>query len=376
MKLLIIAPERHPVPSTRGTSVETCIYNIAKQLAIEHMVTIISVVKGNLPKKTFEGNLQILRVPGGKKESYLKEVANVVKGEKFDFIQIDNRPEFLPEIRKLFPWAPISLFLHSLTFVTPPKTTISIAHSQLDKADLIISNSESLKKELSHLFPDQCKKIKVIHLGVNLIEFRPPTKIERTKIRSKYLADHKFVIVYAGRFIPLKGIPTLIKSVYVVRKKIPNAELFLAGRGSKKYTSYIKRKARKLKVPVHFMGAIPVKDMPQVYWLADCFICPTQGHEAFGLVVVESLACGVPTIASKTGGIPEIIKHRQTGLLISNYQRHHAFAKAIMEVYRNKTLAQKLSLNGRKDCLLKFSWEATSSNLSALYAHELDKKLA
>ncbi|MBM7094987.1 glycosyltransferase family 4 protein [Bacillus sp. H-16] len=367
MRILMIAPEKFPVPPKDGKSVEICIYNIAKKLSEKHMVTVISVKRKRLPRNTTDGNLQIIRVKGGLKKRYLSQVGKAVKGRKFDIIQVDNRPSFLPQIRKLFPDIPISLFLHSLTFVTPPKLSNSRAQMYLKYANCIVANSDSLKKELRFLFPQQAKKMHIIHLGANLTHFRPPTGKERKRSRSKYRADGHFAVLYAGRFIPLKGIPNLLKAVRIASKQIPTIKLFLAGSGSKKYTFYLKKEAARLNIPVQFLGRIPIKEMPKVYWMSDCFVCPTKGHEAFGLVNVEALACGVPTIASKTGGIPEIIKHQKTGLLVSKINTPHAFAASMNQLASDGELASRLSLNGRNKCVSVFSWKTTVTNLEILY---------
>ncbi len=147
MKFLIIAPEYYPIPPVKGTSVETCIYHIAKRLAKQHYVTIISRQTSGYPNRSNFGKLTIIRVQGGERTHYLNCVINEIKGKKFDYIQIDNRPSFLKSIRELFPKTSISLFLHSLTFVTPPKATHRAIRSQLKKANVIVANSASLKKD-------------------------------------------------------------------------------------------------------------------------------------------------------------------------------------------------------------------------------------
>ncbi len=214
---------------------------------------------------------------------------------------------------------------------------------------------------MTSLYPDQTHKIKVIHLGVDLSQFRPPTTSQRLQIRRRYHASDSFAIVYAGRFIPIKGIPLLIRAVKKVRKQIPQAKLYLAGGGKPSYLSYLKNLIKKENIPVHLIGYIPRKAMHRVYWLADCFVCPTQGHESFGLVVAESLASGVPTIASRNGGICEIIRSPHNGILVSNYRSSVHFAREIIKIAKNRKLAQKLKKNGRASAMRKFGWGMTSA---------------
>lgn len=367
MKLLMIAPELYSVPSPQGTSVETCMYHIAKRLAERHQVTVICRRNQGLPRISVDGKLRIVRVRAENRGMYISSVIRWARGRSFDYIQIDNRPRFVSKIKKNFPKTPISVFLHSLTYVRSPKTSNQIVRRQLAQATVIIANSRSLKQQLVSRFPKLSKKIKVVHLGVDLLQFRPPSKSERRNIRRKYNAVHSFTIVYAGRFIPLKGIPVLIKAAEMVRRRIPNAKLYLAGSGKKSYKAYIKKIAKRAKIPIYLMGTVPRRLMHKVYWMADCFVCPTQGHESFGLVVAESLATGTPTVASRNGGIQEIIRHQHNGLLVNQYRNPSAFAKGIFRLGKDRKFARRCGRNGRETCVSRFHWKLTVKRLERLY---------
>jgi len=191
--------------------------------------------------------------------------------------------------------------------------------------------------------------------------------MERKRARAAFGVGGSYAIVYAGRFIPIKGIPLLIRAADLAYQKAPNAKLLLAGFGKRAYMSYVKALSTRVNVPVHFVGPIPWNRMQQYYWAADCFVCPTQGYEAFGLVVVEALASGLPAIASRNGGIPEIITHNTNGLLIDDYNQPQAFADAIVTLARNRELAKRLGHGGRRTALSLFGWQRTSESLHRLY---------
>ncbi len=177
-----------------------------------------------------------------------------------------------------------------------------------------------------------------------------------------------FTVAYAGRLIPRKGIPLLIKAMRQVRMNVPNARLLIAGgNASGSYGSYLRKTAAVHKVPAKFIGTLPHRRVRQAYWAADCFVCPSQKHEAFGLVNVEAMACGLPPVASRNGGIPEIIRHKRNGLLVDGYRRPASFASAILAVARSRSFGRKLGLQARKDMKLKFSWSRTAQQLIALY---------
>lgn len=364
----MLAPEQIPVPPVRGGSVEICMYEIAKRLAEKHNVTIISRRHKRLPAVSHEGNLTIIRVPSGKKRTYLKHVKRRIKGMAFDWIQIDNRPLFIPVIRKLFPHTPIALFLHSLTFVSASRLSHSACVRCLDKADLIVANSISLQKRLAARFPTAGPKLNHVWLGADLSRFRPPSPSERESIRSKYRLSGSFVVSFVGRLIPRKGLPLLIKAVHLARKRHPAIKLVVAGGSQVRgYSTKLKRIAARHKVPVVFLGTTPHSRIHSVYWMADCFICPSQQHEAFGLVNVEAMASGLPCIASNIGGIREIIHDGHTGLLVDHYRSPQAFAEKLLAVVNNQGLSRRMGMRAREDVIKRFNWRSTAINLSRLY---------
>ncbi|MFD0696923.1 glycosyltransferase family 4 protein [Paenibacillus sp. GCM10027628] len=361
MRILIIAPEQIPVPPPVGGSVEHCIYQIAKQISPKHSVTIVSRLRSTLPKKSVLGHVTIIRVPGATKKAYLSNVLSTIRGRHFDVIQIDNRPRFVHPVKKVFPNTPISVFLHSTTFISPPMTTIKQAAADLSGADRIVGNSRSLQNHLKKTFPSQSHKVRFVHLGVDLHQFKP---------RQKHKTNGQpFVILFAGRLIPRKGIPVLMKATQIVRRSVPNAKLVIAGgTGRPNYKAHLKRLAASLRIPVAFKGYVPRSKMPQFYASGDCFVCPSQGHEAFGLVNVEAMSSGIPTVASRNGGIPEIVQHGRNGLLVTKYRSPEAFAAQILVIAKNKERAKQLAKQARQDMLRRFSWKSTAKKLTGIYS--------
>ncbi|UJF35640.1 glycosyltransferase family 4 protein [Paenibacillus hexagrammi] len=367
MRILIIAPEQIPVPPPVGGSVEHNIYQIAKKISSKHQVTIISRLRPNYPRKTILGHITIIRVAGSNKQAYLSNVVHTIKRQRYDLIQIDNRPKFVQTIRKTFPLTPISIFLHSTTFISSPITTKKQATSDLRQANLVIGNSLSLQKHLKRNFPIISRKVRFVHLGVDVNQYRPRKK--------KSAGLHRpFVILFAGRLIPLKGIPVLMKATQIVRKSIPTAKLQIAGgTGKPSYKKYLKQLASTLRIPVTFKGYVPRSQMPSFYRSGDCFVCPSQRHEAFGLVNVEAMASGIPVVASRIGGIPEIIKHQHNGILVSNYKRPEAFAKEIVHLAKNPSKAYRIAKHARLDATKKFSWRATARKLENIYSSKISE---
>ncbi len=346
---------------------ETCIYNLALNLARAHEVTVVSRSMPDLPRITIQGSLRIIRVAGGTRAAYINRVLRAIEGQSYDHIQVDNRPGFLAAVRQRFPGTPLSIFLHSLSYIVPPISSTRQAQSQLAHANMIVVNSASLASRVKELHPAHGDRVHVVHLGVDTSRFHPPTPSQRLLARRMMGVDSSFVIGFVGRFVPIKGIPILLKAAELVADKIPHTTLLLAGSGTRRYVSQIKALARGAKVPVGFLGRVPRAKIPRVYWALDCFVCPTQGHEAFGLVVVEALASGIPTVASANGGIREIITHGADGLLVQQFTDPRYFAEAILAMARDPGGAHGLGMQGRKTCIARFSWSGSSDALHKLY---------
>jgi len=361
----MVAPEQIPVPGSG--SVEICMLSLARQFAKHHQVTLVSRLHHHTPRVSKMGRLTIVRVPAGSPSRYLGSVLHYIKGKHFDFIQIDNRPHYMAKVKEAFPRTPVALFLHSLTFV--PKT--DHVERSLGKADLIIGNSASLKKILERRFSGVGHKIRTVHLGVDTVRFNPPSPALRMQSKRKYGLETSFTMLFVGRVIPRKGVPVLIKAAQLVRRKVPRAKLVVAGGGKARYLASLKALAKRLTVPVVFLGRKSHAHIHEIYRLGDCFLCPSQKHEAFGLVNVEAMAAGVPVVASNIGGIREIIRHGENGYLVGHYQSPEAFARYIIRIAKDPKLAKRLSIQGRKTVLRRFSWSHPAGRLLRIYRRQI-----
>ncbi|AFC27910.1 spore coat protein [Paenibacillus mucilaginosus 3016] len=363
MRILIVAPEQLPVPTISG-SVEICILAAARQLAKRHQVTVISREGSGLPRRTVEGSLTIERVRTGSPERYLRAVLHAVKGRHYDVIQVDNRPRFIPPFKSQFPGTPVVLFLHSLNFVSKKRIPHRRAAACLAAADRVLVNSTSLRREIVRRFPGASGKIRRITLGVDPARFSPSGRTGKSRTGRR-----SYTVLYTGRLIRRKGIPVLMRAVRLVARSGPKqVQLVVAGgSGKPAYAAQLKRLARGLGIRARFLGTVPHGRMPGVYAQADCFVCPSQGHEAFGLVNAEAMACEIPVIAAANGGIRELVRHRRTGLLVKAYRRPEGYAAAIRVLMGSPELAGRLAAAGRREVLRRFTWARTARLLSRAY---------
>ncbi|MEK3899648.1 MULTISPECIES: glycosyltransferase family 4 protein [unclassified Paenibacillus] len=361
MHICMIAPEQFTVPG--DGSVEICIWNIARRLAKRHKVTILSRRAAGLPDTDELEQVKFIRLPSGSPSRYRSSVLMFLEAaEPFDLIQIDNRPRLAAAVKRQSPGTPVMIFLHSLTFVPQEP---GIARS-LALADAVTANSSSLEQRLIRRFPGIRSKLRVVPLGADLSRFTPASAQEKARLRTLHGLGTGFTVLFVGRVIPRKGVPVLLRAMHRLNRHMP-ARLLIAGKGKPPYLRQLRVLARRLGVHVSFLGNIPHEDIHSMYQAADCFICPSQQHEAFGLVNVEAMASGLPVIASSNGGIREIIDSGRNGYLVKQYRNPAAFASRMLQIGRNPDLAARIGLQGRSDALQMYEWQHTAELLENIY---------
>ena len=246
------------------------------------------------------------------------------------------------------------------------------------KANRIITTSPVEKEIIKNLFKIKEEKIKTITIGVDTKIFRP-IKTERAR-KLVRMENKGKIILYVGRIEWRKGIGTLLYAFREVIKNNPNAKLYIVGGGkSKSVRKLEKAECERLKKisqelgiekKINFLGPKKQDELYKYYSAADVCVVPSY-YEPFGIVPLESMACGTPVIASRTGGLQYTVKDKITGHLFK--PRNYA------------DLAEKISivLKSGKDfyagnCLKRisdeFQWEEIADQYDNFF-NQLTKKI-
>jgi spore coat protein SA len=120
-------------------------------------------------------------------------------------------------------------------------------------------------------------------------------------------------------------------------------------------------------------GFIPPADMPRTYLLGDVFVGPSQIEEGLGLVFLEAAAAGLPIIATRQGGIPEVVRDGFNGLLLRQPDDATELAEKIIGLLGDVSLRQRLGQQGRDWVESNFSWERIAGTLEAFYDEVMEK---
>lgn len=243
--------------------------------------------------------------------------------------------------------------------------------STLKKVQTIITVSENNQKILQKLYPEHKKKIKVIHNGIDTVWWQSQllrfTDEDRKKIKKQvFLAnENTLIIISIAELHERKGLKYLIEAIPIVAKKYPETKLVIIGEG--KDRKNLENLIKKLKIENHVLLAGKQKEIPKLLKSSDIFVLPSL-REAFGLVILEAMITGIPAIGSKVGGIPEIVKNGENGLLVEP-KNSEKLTYILTELIAQQKKRQKFASAGPKTVLKKF----TAKKMAEGYEREYSK---
>ena len=219
----------------------------------------------------------------------------------------------------------------------------------IDHSDQVIAVSNYTKNEAISITGTQ--KITTIPNFVNTTEFFPQSISE---CRNKFQLHHSDKILLSlSRLVKRKGHDIVIRAIQIVKKKIPGIKYLIAGSGDFPYEKMLKKLVNDLGLQshVHFLGYIEENKKPLLYNASDVYIMNSldtdeQGDsEGFGITFLEANACGKPVIGTNVGGISDAIENNVNGILVKPNDAN-ATAEAIIQLFSDQSLYQKLSGNG------------------------------
>ncbi len=190
------------------------------------------------------------------------------------------------------------------------------------------------------------------------------------------LGSSQYVISIVGRLTPLKGHEYFLKAMARVIRHFPYVKVWIIGDAPAKKQSYkegLMALARRLGLSDHVEFLGNRRDIPELLSKTDVLVLSTITQESFGRVIVEAQAAGVPVVATKVGGVVEIIDHEKTGLLV--LPRHpEEMANAVVRLLEDKILTAELVHNAKQKILSNYTLEHMASQTIDVY-QELLKKI-
>ena len=432
-KIAFVSQPRDPVVAAaaqRG-SVTTVLWELATRIARRHETLVIAPqVPGQPAEESHDSLLGIRRVTAWRSlhkaldlgtgilgwrspyfassayfREYGVEVARVLQQYRPDIVHLQNHSHFLPLFRRAVPHARLIMQVHDeLHSLLPPERI----RSRLQDATAVVTPSEFVTRRLDGRMSYLAGRLHTIGNGVDTITFRPA----RRDIGSR---RDGFRILYVGRVSPEKGVHTLAAAFAQLLRSGVRAELDLVGQIGLLPLSQVQllahdphmaalgefygrgfwgglerqllsarsgyRRHIESLVPVsfrdrvRFLGQLSRDAVIDLYQRADVLVIPSLCEEPFGLPIAEGMACGLPCVASNTGGIPEIIEHQRTGLLVERGDTS-GLAEALRGLGDEPAAREQFGRLGRERAERLFDWSVPAARLEAVYQRALHTPVA
>jgi len=232
--------------------------------------------------------------------------------------------------------------------------------------DRVICASQGEKEMIIALYGVPPQRITVVPCGVDTDAFRP---LDKAGIRRELgLAPKEQVVLFVGRIEPLKGIDVLLRAVSHLDGLF--RVLVIGGDGkdvARKSELAVLAAELRIADKVTFLDAVPHEALPLYYNAADICVVPSY-YESFGLVAVEAMACGVPVIASRVGGLKETVQDGQTGYLVP-WLCPEPFAERLELLLNNEPLRRSLGREARA-AAERYHWSEVAARVEDVY-HDL-----
>lgn len=229
----------------------------------------------------------------------------------------------------------------------------------IEKSTIVTAVSESLVQDTHHLIQPK-KEIQTIY---NFIDEQRYQRIEQTDLKERLnIPAHHKVLIHISNFRKVKNIPDIVKSFKRITENTA-ATLLLVGEGPEKEA--IEQLVRTLGLEQQVIFTGKRDDLAELLSISDLMMHLSE-KEAFGLVLLEALACGVPSVATTCGGIPEVIKDGVNGFLVSLGDIEGAAQKALT-LLGDQALHEAFVTNGIQLAREKFNSETIVEQYEKLY---------
>ena len=328
MKLLFLTTGYLPMPAYKGGAIETLLQQYINANKND-VITIYSIGTKKIDKEKKEDNIEYRYIYTGLifklitiiigllnffpffniPRFYIMKIIKDLKKRNelnyYDDIILENTPKSIPYIRK---YINSKLILHVHNDYLNINT--KFGKSIINNCDKIICVSKFIKSRVDEI--DYTNKSVVVYNGLNFEKFH--NTYNKEYLRKKYNIDkNKKVILYVGRLLKKKGIFELIDAFKKINDN--NSILLIVGNGKKSITNKIKKD---LNDNILLLNYIDNSKISEIYSLADIGVVPSKINEAFGLTVIEGLACNLKMIVSNDGAIPELIEKQDTIIIDKN----------------------------------------------------------
>jgi glycosyltransferase involved in cell wall biosynthesis len=248
------------------------------------------------------------------------------------------------------------------------RTFLGLRDRVLRWADAFVAISSEVAMELVDHGVNP-ETIQMIPNSVDTRRFRPVSLYERQALRRKLsLPEQDRIVIFTGRLVSYKGLPLLLQVWRNIQRQHGQVRLLLIGSGGldlhnceAELKAYVSTNG--LRDTIHFTGS--VLEVEEYLQASDIFVFPTES-EAFGISLIEAMACGLPVISTSVGGVKDILEHSKNGLVVEagNFQQLY---EALDTLITDTTLAASLGQAARQTALVRYTADMITQKYIELF---------
>jgi starch synthase len=237
----------------------------------------------------------------------------------------------------------------------------------LGAASAVVAVSNGMRKDVLSAYPEIAPdRVVVIRNGIDTVEYAPDAS---TSVLAKHGIDpSRPYVVFVGRITRQKGVPVLLRAAAALD---PSAQLVLCAGAADtaelgaEVSSLVAGLQQTRSGVIWIPEMLPKTEVIQLLTHALVFVCPSV-YEPLGIVNLEAMACETAVVASRVGGIPEVVEDGVTGLLVPA-EDPALLAEALNVLLRDPGRAKAMGLAGRERAVTEFSWDAVAAQTAELY---------
>ena len=240
------------------------------------------------------------------------------------------------------------------------------------EATEVIVNSNYMKREMQRLFGLPFEKISVIPNGINMNMYNGIDK--DYDFRRKFAADNEKIIMCAGRLVYEKGFQHFLAAAPKILQGYNDSKFIVAGKGG--IMDELNAQANYLGISnkVYFTGQLNYKELCKMYKIADVAVFPST-YEPFGMVAIEAMYAGVPTVVSDIGGLNEIVEHGVDGMK-SYAGNSNSIADSVLALLYDHRLAYTVSENAKAKIKNIYNWNKIAQDTHFIYQKAICQTMA
>ncbi len=375
MNIALVSPYDFPFPG----GVTQHIYYLDKHFRdLGHQVKIIAPCAGDDPEQLADNvvvtTTKVISIPFSGSKARIPyspavnwRVKRALHAEDFDIVHA-HEPMTLP--------VPIMALTHSRainvgTFHAYRDSHLIYKYGRrvfqpfFDKLDGKIAVSEAAKDTVARYFGGE---FVIIPNGIDVNRFAG----EHVRPLEQY-ADGRQNILFVGRLDPRKGFRYLLRAFPLIKEELPQARLIVVGAYRKKEMSGFLHDVREHHLTgVKFVGRVSDEELPRYYRSCHVFCAPSTGFESFGIVLLEAMAAGKPTVASNIPGYRDLLEDGKEGFL-AKPKNERSLAEAIIRILKDPAMQQRMGAQGRVKAS-QYSWRQVALRVLDYYQELLKRK--